>query len=102
MPEKSRSAGTGILSDVPRGAHLCPFYETPEDLVGLPISHIRVGLGDRDRQNGAAGKKGTSNVIGSYQMPAIHSYGLRKCGVSEVPNFRRRILHVGMRSGRRT
>ncbi len=39
-----RKTGIGILGEVPRGKHLCQFYQTKEDLSDILVPYFKAGL----------------------------------------------------------
>jgi PAS domain S-box-containing protein len=39
-----RNSGIALVGDLPWGAHLCQFYQTPEDLIEILVPYFRAGL----------------------------------------------------------
>jgi signal transduction histidine kinase len=49
MAETMRNTGIGPLGAMPWGAHMCLFYETPQDALETVIPYLKVGLESRER-----------------------------------------------------
>jgi PAS domain S-box-containing protein len=44
MKEELKNSGTNIMGDVPRGTHLCQFYQKKEDLTDILVPYFKAGL----------------------------------------------------------
>jgi DNA-binding CsgD family transcriptional regulator len=43
-----RRTGIRAIGDLPWGAHICLFYETPQDLIEIQVAYFRAGLEDNE------------------------------------------------------
>ena len=48
MEEKTRKTGIDVIGDVFRGAHICQFYQTKQDLIDILVPYFKAGLGNNE------------------------------------------------------
>ncbi len=44
VASNDRKTGIEVVGDVPRGTHLCQFYQTKEDLIDILVPYFKAGL----------------------------------------------------------